>query len=57
MKNQVDNFSSEHTRVPECVLLIEWKQKDKPPEPLQYKMNLEGTGEDHDFIQIVHNPG
>ena len=53
----MDNFSSEHTRVPECVLLIEWKQKDKPPEPLQYKMNLEETGEDSDFIRIVYNPG
>ena len=36
MKNQVDNFSSEHTRVPEWVLLLEWMQNDKPPEPLQY---------------------
>ena len=57
MKKQVDNFSSEHTRVPEWVLLLEWMQNDKPPEPLQYEMNLKGTGEDSDLFRIVHNPG
>jgi len=52
----VDTFS-ESTRVPECVLLLEWKQKDTAPEPLKYKVKLEGTGEESDFFRIVYNPG
>ena len=56
-KSQVDNFSSESTRVPECVLLLEWKQKDKTPEPLKHKVKLMGTGEESDFFRILYNPG
>ena len=56
MKGQVDNFSSERTRVPECVLLLEWKQKDKAPEPLKYKVKMKGTGEESDFFRILYNP-
>jgi len=53
----VDNFSSENTWVPECVLLLEWKQKDAAPETLKYKVKLKGTGEENDFFRIVYNPG
>ena len=52
----MDTFS-ESARMPECVLLLEWKQKDTAPEPLKYKVKLEGTGEDSDFFRIVCNPG
>ena len=56
-KDLVDNFSSESTWVPECVLLLEWMQKDKAPETLKYKVNLKGTGEESDFFRIVYTPG
>ena len=56
-KDRVDNFSSERTWVPECVLLLEWKQKDKDPETLKYKVKLKGTREESDFFRIVYNPG
>ena len=56
-KDRVDNFSSESTWVPECVLLLEWKQKDSAPEPLKHKVKLMGTGETSDFFRIVYNPG
>jgi len=53
----VDNFPSGNTLVPECVLLLEWKQKDKAPEPLKYKVKLKGTAEESDFFRILYNPG
>ena len=53
----MDNFSSENTWVPECVLLLEWKQKDKTPEPLSYKVKLKGSGDENDFFRIVFDPG
>ena len=53
----MDDFSSESTWVPECVLLLEWKQKDTAPQPLKYKVKLEGTGKEGDFFRIVYNPG
>ena len=56
-KDRVDNFSSESTWVPECVLLLEWKQKDTAPRPLKYKVNLKGTGKECDFFRIVYDPG
>ena len=56
-KGRVDNFSSESTWVPECVLLLEWKQKEKGPEPLKYKVKLKGTGEERYFFRIVYDPG
>ena len=52
----MDSFSSEKIYVPECVLLLKWKQKDKAPDPLDYKVKLLGTGEEN-FFRIVHNPG
>ena len=56
-KDLVDNFSSESTWVPECVLLLEWMQKDKAPETLKYKVSLKGTGDESDFFRIVYKPG
>ena len=53
----MDDFSSEKTVVPECVLLLKWLQKDKTPELLEYKMKLKGTGEEIDFFRILFNPG
>ena len=52
----MDNFCSEGTWVPECVLLLKWLQKDKIPEPLNYKVKLLGTGDKNDFFQINYNP-
>ena len=56
-KDLVDNFSSESTWVPECVLLLEWMRKGEAPETLKYKVKLKGTGEESDFFRIVYNPG
>ena len=56
-EKQVDNFSSENTWVPECVLLLKWLQKDKSPVPLEYKVKLDGTGEERYFFRIVCDPG
>ena len=53
----MDDFSSESTWVPECVLLLKWLQKDKAPDPLEYKVKLNGTGEESDFFRIVYDPG
>ena len=53
----MDDFSSESTWVPECVLLLKWKQKDTAPQPLIYKVKLKGTGKEGDFFRIVYNPG
>ena len=57
MKNRVDNFSSENSWVPECVLLLKWLQKGKDPDPLEYKVKLKGTGVESDFFRIVYDPG
>ena len=53
----MDNFCSEKTGVPECVLLVKWLQKDKTPEVLSYKMELKGTGEERNFFRILFDPG
>ena len=53
----MDNFSSHSTLVPECVLLLKWLQKDKDPDPLDYKIELKGTGVESDFFRIVYDPG
>ena len=55
-KARVDNFSSESTWVPECVLLLQWCRKDKTPEPLKFKMKLLGTGMESSFFRILYNP-
>ena len=39
------------------MLLLKWKQKDKVPEPLEYKVKLLGTGDENDFFVMVHHPG
>ena len=52
----MDNFSSENVRVPECVLLLKWLQKDKAPELLNYKVKLKGTGDENDFFRINYSP-
>jgi len=52
----VNNFSLENSWIPECVLLLKWKQKSKVPEPLEYKVKLLGTGEDN-FFRIFRHPG
>ena len=56
-RDRVDNFSSENTWVPECVLLLKWLRNDRNPNPLIYRVKLVGTGRENDFFRIVHHPG
>ena len=47
----MDNFSSEKSWVPKCVLLLKSLQKDNTPNPLEYKVKLLGTGGENDFLE------
>ena len=53
----MDNFSSEKSWVPECVLLLKSFQKDNTPNPLEYKVKLLGTGGENGFFRIFLHPG
>ena len=56
-KNRVDNFSSEKSGIPECVLLLKWNQRDKAPDVVDHKVKLLGTDEEEDFFRIIYHPG
>ena len=53
----MDNFSSEKSEIPECVLLLKWSQKDKTPDLLDHKVMLLGTDEEGEFLRIIYHPG
>ena len=53
----MDNFSSEKSGIPECVLLLKWNQKDKAPDLVDHKVKLLGTDEEEDFLRIIYHPG
>ena len=43
--------------MPECVLLLKWNQPEKALKPLEYKVKLQGTGDEEDFFLMVYHPG